>query len=240
MRLQTARLTHGIWPYRRAHETNWYFVRPCTLYDTLIEIVLFSLFRYVLDIFFFIIVASASPLIFGFCAESGLPNERTRLVRPVLFSPLKETKRILSSHGCCQSCCASGDEPNMFATMWWWHGWDSRIASSRHHYLLCHTYTHWQLSVIWGLLSFYLILSLPFIYLLPHLYFCFVSQSFGDKWHCLTSMHLSFLLPPHPTRWWYPAFDSSFNYPHGLIQPGWLLSIWKGFILIFKDRLSGL
>lgn len=41
MRLQTARLTHGIWQFRRAHETNWYFVRPCTLYNTLIELVLF-------------------------------------------------------------------------------------------------------------------------------------------------------------------------------------------------------
>ena len=184
---------------------------------------LFS-FRYVSSIFFFIIVASASPLIVGLRAESGLSNERTRFVRPVLLFPLEEAKFIiLSSHGCCQSWCASGDELEMFATMWWWHGWDCRIASSRP--VLClslpHTHTYWQLAVLWELLSF--LLYLPFI-CLPHLHFCFVSQLFGDEWHCLTSMRLSFPLPlplppPPPTRWWYPA-----SYPsHGLTST-WLTS----------------
>ena len=156
---------------------------------------------------------------------TGLPNERARLVLPVLFSPLKEAKLILSSHGCCQSCCASGDEPKMFATMWWWHGWDCRVASSQHHHLFFATPTHTGSYQLYGnsclFILFYLFLSFIFF---PHLHFCFVSQFFGDEWHCLTSMHLSLLLPPPPTRWWwYPAFNSSFNSSHGLIQ-SWLTS----------------
>lgn len=84
------------------------------------------------------------------------------------------------------------------------------------------------------------ILSLPFIYLLPPpaFLFCFTILWW---WVTLFDIHapLPSSLPPH-TRWWYPAFNSSFNYSHGLNQPDWLLSIWRGFLLIFKDRLSGL
>ena len=54
---------------------------------------LFS-FQVCIKYFLFIIVASASPLIFGLRAESGLSNEKTRLVRPVLLSPLEEANLL--------------------------------------------------------------------------------------------------------------------------------------------------
>ena len=76
------------------------------------------------------------------------------------------------------------------------------------------------------LFLFYLLLSFIFF---PHLHFCFVSQFFGDEWHCLTSMHLSLLPPPPPTRWWYPAFNSSLILFMVSYNPDWLLSIWRGF-----------
>ena len=190
MRRQTARLTHGIWQYRRAHETNWYFVRPCTLYNTFYWIRAFSLFRYVSSIFFFIIVASAFPLIFGLRAESGLSNERTRWFDQ-FFCPRRKKQNLYFIVPWMLSI--------LLCIRWWSQNvcHDVVVAWLRLPYSFISTcslpefatHTYWQLAVLWELLSF--LLYLPFIYLLSPLAFLFCFTILW-RWVTLFDIHAPF------------------------------------------------
>ena len=230
MRRQTARLTHGIWQYRRAHETNWYFVRPCTLYNTLIEFVpflssgMYHIFSFssLLHLHLHWFLASARNWVTQWKSPAGstssfLPVERgkTYFIVPWMLSILL-CIRWWAWNVCHDVVVAWLRLPYSFIST-------PPLCSLPHlHTLAVTSYT----GIPVFLFLFYLLLSFIFF---PHLHFCFVSQFFGDEWHCLTSMHLSLLPPPPPTRWWYPAFNSSLILFMVSYNPDWLLSIWRGF-----------